>query len=317
MMVIRHLTIMLLFVFIAIATIGGCGGGGDGGDGKAANPLFNGTFEGIATTTQGGETFALFLTLTLFVESPLSGVISLDGEEFSISGDAVGNFATFTGNLNAECPGTFSGTAELIPDNTILFVSEGSDCNGPFSSTATLVREGTTACQSPPLNIDFSSIAVIFIDTVNSTLIIMSSDGEVVGIVLADIPDSGVLLALEGNVLSSTVCDIILSQFIEDGILFPILGATGQCRLENNFTVFAIEDLSVLGIPLGVDLRGECDEIVSLDETVSSGARSESLNSLNKAMLDKLQQMTDRQITKEEKGLILDFHEDIIQNQEE
>jgi len=308
------LILIILIIFFSFGTIVGC----DGGDGEAANPLFNGTFEGIVTTMQGGQTFAQFLTLTLFVESPLDGTFNVNGTVGNISGDAVGNFATFSGDFDSECPGTVSGTGELIPENTILFVAEGSDCDGPFSSTGTLVREGTTtACQSPPLNIDFSSIAVIFIDTVNSTLIIMSSDGEVVEIVLADIPDSGVLLALEGNVLSSTVCDITLSQFIEDGILFPILGATGQCGLEDNFTFFAVDNLIVFGIPLGVDLRGECVEIVSLDQTTTFGASSKSINSLNNALLDKLQQMTDRQITKEEKGLILDFHEDIIQNQEE
>ena len=61
-----------------------------------------------------------------------------------------------------------------------------------------------------------------------------------------------------------------------------------------------------------MDLRGECLEIASL------AALSESLNSLNKAMLDKLQQIAEsRQLAEEEKGLILDFHEDMIQNQEE
>jgi len=78
-------------------------------------------------------------------------------------------------------------------------------------------------------------------------------------------------------------------QISADGMFSPIMDATGACRLEGNFTVFVIEDLVVGGMPLGVDLRGECDQIVSL------GARSESPNALSKAML----------------------HEDIIQKMEE
>ena len=167
----RLLSFLILIIFFSFGSIVGCDGGGDGGggDGAAANPLFNGTFGGFVTTTQGGQTFAQFLTLTLFVGSPLDGTFNINGSEGNISGDAVGNFATFTGNFDGFCAGTVSGTLELIQGDTILYVAEGSDCDGPFSSTATLVREGTTACQSQPLNIDFSSIAVIFIDTVNST----------------------------------------------------------------------------------------------------------------------------------------------------
>ncbi len=176
-------------------------------------------------------------------------------------------------------------------------------------------------CQSPPLNTDFSDRGVFFIDSVNRVLIGITSDGGVVAILLADIPDSGVLLGLEGDVLSSTVCDITLGQFIVDGMFFPTTDATGECRLENNFTDFVIEDLFVAGIPAPSDLRGECLDIV-LFRTSSEYL----IDTLNKTMLDKLQKMAgDDQITKEESGFILDFnediirnfHEDILQNQEE
>jgi len=61
-----------------------------------------------------------------------------------------------------------------------------------------------------------------------------------------------------------------------------------------------------------VDLSGDCDQILSLEP------RSGNLNNaLNKAMLDKLQKMAGKQITNEEKGLILDLHEDIIQKIDE
>ncbi len=95
------------------------------------------------------------------------------------------------------------------------------------------------------------------------------------------------------------MCEIVAGT-IDLGQTF--LDATGECRLEGNSTVFVIEDLVVGGIPLGVDLRGECDQMVSL------GARSESPNALSKAMLDKLQKMAGKQIRKQKKGLILDLH---------
>jgi len=141
-MVIRFLTKTFLFVFIAIATIGGCGGGGDGngGDGEAANPLFSGTHRGLITTTQGGQTLEEFLTLTLFVESPLDGTFNINGSVGNISGDAVGDSATFSGDFDGFCAGTVSGTLELIPEDTILYVAQGSDCDGTFSSTGNLTR---------------------------------------------------------------------------------------------------------------------------------------------------------------------------------
>jgi len=141
----RLFSLLILIIFFSFGSIVGCDGGGDdgnGGDGEAANPLFNGTFGGIVTTTQGDETLLEFTTLILSVGSPLSGVVVSPDGEFSISGDAVGNFATFSGDFDADCPGTVSGTLELIPENTILLVAEGSDCDGPFSVTGTLVRDG-------------------------------------------------------------------------------------------------------------------------------------------------------------------------------
>jgi len=224
-----------------------------------------------------------------------------------------------------------------FPDEYYNGANESSTDN-PLESVVVIVNDGQTTqninfitndsgvpppldCKSPPLNTDFSDRGVFFIDSVNEVLIGITSDGGVVAIVVFDIPDSGVLLGLEGDVLSSTVCDITLGQFIVDGMPFPTIDATGECRLEGNFTVFVIEDLFVAGIPAPADLRGECLEIV-LFRTSSKYL----IDTLNKTMLDKLQKMADDdQITKEESGFILDFnkdiirnfHEDILQNQEE
>ncbi len=126
---------------------------------------------------------------------------------------------------------------------------------------------------------------------------------------LSDIPDSGLLVDLEGNVLSSTVCQITLGEINLDGM---VTAASGDCRLEDNFNVFVIENLVVDGIPVPFTLSGQCDE------TVFSRTRSENPNNtLEKTILDKLQKMDGKQITNEEKGLILDLHEDIIEKIEE
>jgi len=207
----------------------------------------------------------------------------------------------------------YNGTDESSTDNpsdfVVVTVNAGQTTqNINFITNDSGPPPPPLLCQSPPLNTDFSDIGVFFVDLINAVLIGITSNGEVVTILLSDIPDSGVTLGLLGIPISATVCEIMLGTF---DLLETSFGATGECRLEENSTVFVIEDLFLVGIPFGEDFRGECFAIASF------AAQSESLNSLNKAMLDKLQQMTDRQITREEKGLILDFHADIIQNQEE
>ena len=104
------------------------------------------------------------------------------------------------------------------------------------------------------------------------------------------------------------MCEIVAGT-IDLGQTF--LDATGECRLESNSTGFVIEDVIVIGVSFPF-IRGECEQVVSL------GARSGNLNrALSEAMLDKLQEMAGKQIADEEKGLIFDLHEDIIQKIEE
>jgi len=104
------------------------------------------------------------------------------------------------------------------------------------------------------------------------------------------------------------VCEIVAGT-IDLGE--TLLDATGECRLEGNFTVFVIEDVSIIGVPIPLSI-GECEEVIFF------GARSENLTkTLKNTMLDKLQKMAERQTGKEKKGLILDLHEDIIEKIEE
>jgi len=161
-----------------------------------------------------------------------------------------------------------------------------------------------SVCQSPPLNTDFSDRGVFFVDSFNAFLIGITSDGNVVTILLADIPDSGAQIGLVGIPTSATVCEIVAGT-IDLGE--TLLDATGECRLEGNFTIFVIEDVSIIGVPIPLSI-GECEEVIFF------GARSENLTkTLKNTMLDKLQKMAERQTGKEKKGLILDLHQDIIE----
>jgi len=139
-----------------------------------------------------------------------------------------------------------------------------------------------SVCPSPPLDTDFTDqIIVTFIDSVNEVFIAITSDGNVVEIALLDIPDLGTRIFLEANVISSTVCNITQVE-INFGM---VTAASGDCRLEDNFNVFVIENFVIDGIPLP-SLRGECDE-TSFSETRSENPD----NTLKKTMLDKLQKM--------------------------
>ncbi len=155
-------------------------------------------------------------------------------------------------------------------------------------------------------------------------LIGITSDGETVAILLSDIPFSGAFIGVVGIPLSATVCDIIAGLVDVDGDLdFTdelLLAATGECRLENMFSEFVLEDLVIFGVPLGVDLRGECDEVVPLNEA------NNNLNVLSNIMMNKLDEMADSSdlSTKEKRSselvdeyIIFDFYEDILQSQEQ
>ncbi len=143
----KKLSIYNLIVFVAFFSLvaialKGCGGGGGGGDGgqQPAPSVFNGTFSGDITTTQGEEHFIDTMNISLTTHSPLSGTFFIRGDVGTISGNAEGDVATFTGTIDGICPGSFNGSITLISDNTFSISMTGSDCSGSFNSTGDLKR---------------------------------------------------------------------------------------------------------------------------------------------------------------------------------
>jgi hypothetical protein len=98
-------------------------------------------FIGDLTNTQGGQTSAVPFTATLTVGSPLNGTFTL-GEDRpgTLSGEAEGNEATFTGTITGDCPGTLNGSMTLVNDTRLSFEGTGSDCGGALSLTGRLDR---------------------------------------------------------------------------------------------------------------------------------------------------------------------------------
>ena len=99
---------------------------------------FTGVFVGTVTVTHQGEpAVSSTITLTLSVNSPLTGgyfitdVVGTNGEIF---GNASGNSATFTAAVESLiCPnGTMSGSMILV-DGNITLIASGNDCSGNFT----------------------------------------------------------------------------------------------------------------------------------------------------------------------------------------
>lgn len=114
-------------------------------------------------------------------------------------------------------------------------------------------------CSAPPLTQDYGDLGVFFVDAVNAVLIGMTSTGDGVAITLSDIPDSGAIIGAGADVLSDNFCDIFFALIGSD-----TRDASGTCIRSNIGQTFAVNDFEVSGIPLGVDLTGECFEVVSL-----------------------------------------------------
>lgn len=113
----------------------------DPGD-ELSESLFNGTFSGDIATTRGGSLSFDSIDLSMTARSPLEGTFfrSSDLNVATIFGDAVGNSGNFTGSIDGDCLASFTGTIDLMDDDTVAIYIEGNDCNGSFSSTGTLPR---------------------------------------------------------------------------------------------------------------------------------------------------------------------------------
>lgn len=144
----RIIRVVLFTVFSAlvILTLQACGGGGGdsggGGSQPPPNSVFNGTFSGEIITTQREERIINTMDISLTTNSPLSGKFFIEGGGVgTLSGDAEGDTATFSGTIDDICAGLFNGSITLLDDQTYSIDMTGSDCNGPFISGGDLSRE--------------------------------------------------------------------------------------------------------------------------------------------------------------------------------
>jgi len=115
-----------------------------------------------------------------------------------------------------------------------------------------------SGCQSPPLNTDFSDRGYFFVDSVNAILIGLTSDGENVVLTLSDIPDSGAIIGIGATAVSGNECDISVATFNN----IDFFAASGTCLRLQNGEMLQVNNFIVAGNPLGVNPRGECDQLV-------------------------------------------------------
>lgn len=213
----------------------------------------------------------------------------------------------------------------------IIIIASGTigGCGGGGDSSADNGGGGVANCTSPGFTTDFTGDSVFFVDSQNNVLIGLSSNGVVVAILLSDIPFSGALIGLGGVPISASICDILLGLLDVDGdfdfsdeILF---NADGNCMLQDGFTEFVLNNLSILGLPLNLNLRGLCDEIVEANQLNNDIDLNNDINKLSNMMFDKLDELDERHIITNKKqsseentgNLIFDFHQRLMDKIEE
>jgi hypothetical protein len=138
---------------------------------------------------------------------------------------------------------------------------------------------------APPLNSDFNGGTVIVVADGTSNIAGFTSNGDEVVIVTRDSDES--LLGLVGLAISGTECQIMM--FTKD----PSEGfydANGKCRLEEDGTVFRLEQVAYDGHTL--DLIGK------VRDEVSSESENKKVNGSHPDMSEDM----------------LDFQEDIVQS---
>ena len=111
-------------------------------------------------------------------------------------------------------------------------------------------------CQAPPLDTDFSDMLYFFVDESNNIGIGVTSTGTDVIIVLADI-------VIDPDIIGIFAIPIGPNFAIIDSanVLDFLVEATGDAVRVDNGSVFQINDFVAAGIPLGVDVEGECDSV--------------------------------------------------------
>jgi len=136
-------------------------------------------------------------------------------------------------------------------------------------------------CMLPPLNTDFSDLLFFFIDVPNNILIGVTSTGEEVIMVIADIIIDPIIIGLFATPIGPNLA-IIDTAIIED-LLFL---ATGDAVRVDNGSVFQIIDLIIAGVPLGVDLEGECDSVELIVLSSTETLRNVLLNMKTRGLLE-------------------------------
>ena len=145
-------------------------------------------------------------------------------------------------------------------------------------------------CQSFSLNTDFSDRGFFFVDSVNSVLIGLTSNGSDVVVVMSDIPDDGtkiggfVFQVKDGgcNIASGSV-DLDMDGSFNDEKILP---ASGTCSLESDGTEFVLQDFVLNHVPLGGDLKAICGSIPAPLSFSDKGAEQISIDDLTNALTD-------------------------------
>jgi Ca2+-binding RTX toxin-like protein len=153
-------------------------------------------------------------------------------------------------------------------------------CNGgPGSNNLISCNEQSPpppSCQSPPLNTNFSNLGIFFLDSVHQILMGLTSDGSNVAIVLTDI--SGALVGALGFPTSGTQCiiDAGIADLDGDGSLSDefLLSASGNCILQLSRTQLALNNFVLLGVPLGINVVGQCTDVAVLNAVTGRGEPS-------------------------------------------
>ncbi|MCA9809201.1 MAG: hypothetical protein KC473_02600 [Candidatus Dadabacteria bacterium] len=125
-----------------------------------------------------------------------------------------------------------------------------------------------TECLVPPLNTNFSNTLYFFVDETTNIAMGITSDGEEVLIAASDIIPDPTIFLISAIPVSS---DVALVDFtLVDDILFD---ASGDVVRLDNGAVLQLNDFIAGGVPLGVDVEGECDSFEPLDTSSLSSVR--------------------------------------------
>lgn len=121
----------------------------------------------------------------------------------------------------------------------------------------------------PALNTDFSDELYLFVDEAANIGIAVTSTGDDVLILIADIVENPATFVVGGAPFSEDV--VFIDYAVIDDL---IVGANGEGVRLDNGSVFQVNNLSAFGVPFGLDLEGECAEVGILDTSATSALQS-------------------------------------------